>query len=297
MLLADLGAEVLRVDRIEAARAADTTRPATNAMHRSKRAIALDLKAPDGVEAFLRLTDAADVAFEVFRPGVVERLVIGPDVACARNPALIYGRLTGWGQDGPLAPKAGHDLDYLAIAGALEPLGRAGEPPTPPINVLADFAGGGMLLAYGVVAALFSREKTGEGQVIDAAMVDGAAMMLTPFFSARASGGWGPRGTNMLDTGAPWYDSYETADGQWLAIGAIEPQFYASMLEGLGLTDADLPDQHDTPRWPELRAAFAAAVKTRTRDEWEDHFEGLDACVAPVLSHHGGCTTSAAAHR
>ncbi len=284
MLLADLGAEVLRIDRVDAARAIDRTRPATNAMHRSKEAIGLDLKAPEGVEAYLRLTDAADAAFEVFRPGIVERLGIGPDVARARNPGLVYGRLTGYGQEGPLADRAGHDIDYLAIAGALEPLGRADAPPTPPINALADFAGGGMLLAFGIVAALLARTRSGEGQVVDAAMVDGAALMMTPFFAARASGFWGPRGTNMLDSGAPWYDSYETADGGWLAVGAIEPQFYAALLHGLGLDDADLPDQHDRDGWPALRSRFAAVIATRTRDDWEQHFEGTDACVAPALS-------------
>jgi len=284
MLLADLGAEVVRIDRADAARALDTSRPATNAMYRSKAALGIDLKAPAGVEAFLRLTDRADAVFEVFRPGVVERLGIGPDVARARNPRLVYGRLTGYGQNGPLAHKAGHDIDYLAIAGALEPLGRAGAPPTPPINVLGDFAGGGMLLAFGIVAALVARGRSGEGQVVDAAMVDGAALMLTPFYAARASGFWGPRGTNMLDTGAPWYDTYETADGGWLALGAIEPQFYAALLEGLGLDAARLPDQHDRDGWPTLRAQFAAAIRTRTRDEWEAHFEALDACVAPALT-------------
>lgn len=284
MLLADLGAEVLRVDRVEAARALDPSQPATNAMYRSKRAIALDLKAADGVATFLRLTDVADAMFEVFRPGVAERLGIGPDAARARNPRLVYGRLTGWGQDGPLAEKAGHDIDYLAIAGALEPLGRAGQPPTPPINVLADFAGGGMLLAYGIVAALLARERTGEGQVIDAAMVDGAAVMLTPFYAARASGFWGERGTNMLDTGAPWYDTYETADGRWMSLGALEPQFYAQLLVGLGLDREDLPEQHDRDGWPTLRTRFGAVIRTRTRDEWESQFADLDACVAPALT-------------
>jgi alpha-methylacyl-CoA racemase len=284
MLLADLGADVVRVDRADAARALDGSRPATNAMYRSKRALGLDLKREAGVDAFLRLTDAADAVFEVFRPGVVERLGIGPDVACARNPRLVYGRLTGYGQDGPLAHKAGHDIDYLAVAGALEPLGRAGEPPTPPINVLGDFAGGGMLLAYGIVAALLARERTGAGQVVDAAMVDGAALMLTPFYAGRASGFWGPRGTNTLDTGAPWYDSYETADGGWLALGAIEPQFYAQLLAALGLDDTSLPDQHDRAGWPALRERFAAVIGSRSRDEWERHFADFDACVAPVLT-------------
>jgi alpha-methylacyl-CoA racemase len=284
MLLADLGADVLTVDRADAARAVDRTKPATSAMTRSKHAIGLDLKSPDGVETFLRLCDGADAAFEVFRPGVVERLGIGPEVACARNPGLVYGRLTGYGQTGPLADKAGHDIDYLAIAGALEPLGRAGQPPTPPINVLADFAGGGMLLAYGIVAALFARARTGRGQVVDAAMVDGAATMLTPFYAARASGFWGERGTNMLDTGAPWYDTYETSDGQWLSVGSIEPQFYAQLLTGLGLATEELPDQHDRAGWPVLRERFRAVIAQRTRDEWEATFADLDACVAPALT-------------
>ena len=253
-------------------------------MHRSKRAVALDLKAGEGVETFLRLTDQADVAFEVFRPGVAERLGIGPEVCRARNPRLVYGRLTGWGQSGPLADQAGHDIDYLAVAGALEPLGRAGEPPTPPINVLGDFAGGGMLLAFGVIAALYEREQSGTGQVVDAAMIDGAALMLTPFYAARASGAWGERGTNLLDTGAPFYDVYETADARWLAVGAIEPQFYAALLDGLGLAADALPDQMDVTGWATLRARFADTIRTRTRDEWVQRFAGHDACVAPVLT-------------
>lgn len=283
MLLADLGAEVLRVDRVDAV-PPDASKPASNAMHRSKRGVALDLKTAAGVETFLRLTDAADVAFEVFRPGVAERLGIGPDVCRARNPRLVYGRLTGWGQSGPLADQAGHDIDYLAVAGALEPLGRAGQPPTPPINVLGDFAGGGMLLAFGVVAALYERHRSGEGQVVDAAMIDGAALMLTPFYAARASGAWGERGTNLLDTGAPFYEVYETADRQWLAVGAIEPQFYAALLAGLGLADETLPEQMDQEGWPVLRARFADTIRTRGRDEWVQRFAGHDACVAPVLT-------------
>jgi len=284
MMLADLGAQVLRIDRVDAARAIDQTQPATNAMNRSKQSIGLDLKDPTGVEIFLRLCDTADAAFEVFRPGVVERLGIGPDIARARNSRLIYGRLTGFGQSGPLSDRAGHDIDYLAIAGALEPLGRAGLPPTPPINLLADFAGGGMLLAYGIIAALFARERNGEGQVVDAAMVDGAALMLTPFYAARANGAWGPRGTNLLDSGAPFYDTYETVDGKWLAVGALEPQFYAALLAGLELDPASLPDQHDQSGWPALRESFASTIKSRTRDEWESRFTGSDACVTPVLT-------------
>ena len=284
MVLADLGADVLRVDRVEAARALDRSRPATNAMHRSKRAIGLDLRAADGAETLLRLVERADACFEVFRPGVAERLGIGPDACLDRNPRLVYGRLTGWGQSGPLASTAGHDLDYLAVAGALEPLGRAGEPPTPPINVLGDFAGGGLLLALGIAAALYERGQSGAGQVVDAAMVDGAALLLTPFYAARASGAWGPRGTNLLDTGAPFYDVYETADHRWLAVGAIEEQFYAALLEGLGLADAGLPAQMDRDGWPAVRARFAAEIRTRSRDEWVERFADLDACVAPVLT-------------
>lgn len=284
MVLADLGAEVLRVDRAEVVRGLDRSRPATNAMHRSKRGIGLDLKAADGVEAFLQLVEGADAAFEVFRPGVAERLGIGPDACRARNPRLVYGRLTGYGQEGPLADRAGHDIDYLAVSGTLEPLGRAGQPPTPPINVLGDFAGGGMLLALGIVAALYERDRSGAGQVVDAAMIDGAALMLTPFYAARASGAWGERGTNLLDTGAPFYDAYEAADGAFVAVGAIEPQFYAALLEGLGLADEALPDQHDPAGWPELRARFEAVLASRPRDEWVERFAGLDACVAPVLT-------------
>ena len=284
MLLADLGAEVLCVDRIEVARAADPERPATNAMHRSKRVIGLDLKHTDGPETFLELIEHADAMFEVFRPGVAERLGIGPDACLARNPRLIYGRLTGWGQNGPYANAAGHDIDYIALAGALEPLGRAGQPPTPPLNVIGDFAGGGMLLAFGIAAAAFERERTGQGQVIDAAMVDGAALMLTPFYGARASGFWTERGTNLLDTGAPFYEVYETSDGQWVAVGAIEPQFYAALLSVLGLDAAALPDRDDRANWPGLKERFASVFRTRTRDEWVAAAEGADACLAPVLT-------------
>jgi alpha-methylacyl-CoA racemase len=284
MLLADLGAEVLCVDRIEVARAANHERPATNAMARGKRVVGLDLKHPDGVETFLRLIEHADAMFEVFRPGVAERLGIGPDACLARNPRLIYGRLTGWGQDGPYASAAGHDIDYIALAGALEPLGRAGQPPTPPINVLGDFAGGGMLLAFGIAAAAYEREHTGKGQVIDAAMVDGAALMLTPFYGARASGFWGERGTNLLDTGAPFYDVYETSDGRWIAVGAIEPQFYAAFVAVLGLDAGALPDRDDKANWPALKQRFAAILRTRTRDEWVAAAAGADACMAPVLT-------------
>jgi alpha-methylacyl-CoA racemase len=283
MLLADMGAEVLRVDRVEAARAIDRSKPATSAMDRGKQAVAVDLKQPDGVEALLRLTEQGDAFFEVFRPGVAERLGIGPDVALARNPGLVYGRLTGWGQDGPHAQAAGHDIDYIALAGALEPLGRAGEKPTPPINVLGDFAGGGMLLAFGIACALFERGRTGTGQVIDAAMVDGAALMLTPFYGARASGFWGERGTNHLDTGAPFYEVYETADDKFVAVGTVEPKFYAELMARLGV-DADLDSQYDKTRWPDEKKKLAEVFRTKTRDEWCALLEGTDACFAPVLT-------------
>ncbi len=284
MLLADLGAEVLRVDRMEAARSADPGAPVTNAMHRGKRAVGLDLKSPAGVEVFLRLAAAADACIEVFRPGVAERLGIGPDPCRARNPRLVYGRLTGWGQEGPFAAMAGHDIDYIALAGALEPVGRAGQPPTPPLNLVGDFAGGGLLLAYGIVAALLERATTGVGQVIDAAMIDGAALMMIPFFGASASGFWGARGTNLLDSGAPFYDVYETADGRWMAVGALEPQFYARFLAGLGLDADTLPGRDDPANWPALRDRFTAVFRTRTRAEWCAVFDGTDACVAPVLA-------------
>jgi alpha-methylacyl-CoA racemase len=276
MLLADMGAEVLRVARPGAGG------NALGALDRGKRTTALDLKDHAGVEAVLALMDEADVFVDVFRPGVTERLGLGPDVACARNPGLIYGRLTGYGQSGPWAQRAGHDIDYLALAGALEPLGRAGGPPTPPINVLADFAGGGLTLVMGVCAALFERERSGRGQVIDAAMVDGAAQLMAPFYAGRASGAWGARGTNFLDGAAPFYDTYECADGGWLSVGAIEPQFYMAFVRGLGL-DLDPEAQWDRARWPDDKRSVAERIRTRTRDDWCVVFEDLDACVAPAL--------------
>ena len=280
MLLADLGADVLVVDR-----AGGNAAAGLGALGRGKRYVGIDLKAPAGVDALLRLVDGADVLIDVFRPGVAERLGFGPDVCTARNPRLVYGRLTGFGQDGPWASRAGHDLGYLALAGALEPLGRADGPPTAPINVLADFAGGGELLVVGVLAALVERSTSGKGQVVDAAMVDGAALLLAPFYAGRANGGWGPRGTNILDGAAPFYDVYPCADGRWLAVAALEPQFFAALLDGLGLTDhIDASTQYDQSTWPMLRRRIAAAITTRTRDEWAVEFERFDACVEPVLA-------------
>src|SRR3954468_21807401 len=280
MLLADLGADVLRIDRVSA----DASMYSTGVLERSKRSAGVDLRNPEGVALVLDLVESADVLIDTFRPGVAERRGFGPAECLARNSKLIYGRLTGWGQEGPLAMRAGHDITYIATAGALEPIGRADGPPTPPIMVLGDFAGGGMLLALGICAALYDVEKTGRGQVIDAAIVDGAAIVMAPFYSGRAAGRWGPRGTNDLDTGAPWYDVYETADNKWLAIGALEPQFHAQLVAGLGLTDdPDVAAQHDRERWPAARARIAETVRTRTRHGWMAVFDGTDACVAPVL--------------
>jgi alpha-methylacyl-CoA racemase len=282
MMLADHGAEVLRVDRVRAASTAAGGPGPSSVMDRGKHTIGLDLKSSEGAAAFKELAGHADVVIEVFRPGVAERLGIGPDDLHAVNPRLVYGRMTGWGQDGPLSATAGHDIDYLAISGVLSMLGRADERPTPPVNILGDFAGGGLMLAYGVLLALLERERTGRGRVIDAAMVDGASILFAMFAQAARGGQWGPRGTNLLDTGAPVYDTYETADGQYMAVGALEPQFWAELAARMGLTD--LPDRDDRAQWPALRARLEAAFRSRTRAEWEAVFEGSDACVSPVLS-------------
>ncbi len=280
MILADLGCDVVAVDRPEAA-AATTDRPATNPMMRGKRSVVIDLKSADGAAQLLELTDRADVFIDPFRPGVCERLGVGPEAACARNERLIYGRMTGFGQDGPLASAAGHDINYIALSGALYMLGREGEPPTFPINLLGDFAGGGLVLAFGVVCAAFERERSGRGQVIDAAMVDGAAMILGPFFAAATRGSWGARGTNHLDGAAPFYNVYETADAQWIAVGAIEPQFHAALYRGVGLVE---PSQWERVEWPARLLELAARFHTKTRDEWCALLEGGDACFTPVLA-------------
>ena len=281
MLLADMGAEVLRVDRPASSPAAHPY-----VLARGRRSVAVDLKHPGGAEVVLRLAASADVLLEGFRPGVAERLGIGPDACLARNPRLVYGRMTGWGQDGPLAGTAGHDINYLALAGALHPIGRAGEAPVPPLNLVGDFGGGGMLLAFGVVCALLEAGRSGRGQVVDAAVVDGAALLTTLFHELAAVGLWRwERGANLLDGGAPFYGVYETSDGGYVSVGALEPGFYRELLERLGLGEArDLPLQADRDRWPELRERFAAVIRTRTRDEWCRLAEGGDACLAPVLS-------------
>ena len=285
MMLADAGADVVRVDRFDRATYPPRTDPHVDLLNRGRRSVAVDLKRSEGVEVVLRLAAAADGLMEGFRPGVAERLGIGPDACLARNPRLAYGRMTGWGQGGPMAPAAGHDIDYIALAGALEPIGRAGDRPVPPLNLVGDFGGGGMLLAFGLVAAMLSARTTGKGQVVDAAMVDGAASLMTMMFAFRQLGWWKEeRGVNILDTGAHFYEVYETSDGGFMAVGAIEPQFYAELLDRLGLADAGLPDQNDRARWPEMKERFAARFATRTRAEWEEVFAGSDACVAPVLS-------------
>ena len=279
MVLADLGADVLRVDRPGGGFGVLSH----DLLTRSRRSAAVDLKHPAGAEVVLRLADAADVLVEGLRPGVAERLGVGPEVVSARNPRLVYGRMTGWGQDGPLADRAGHDIDYLAISGALATIGETGGPPVPPLNLVADFGGGSMLLVAGVLAALVERATSGRGQVVDAAMVDGVSTLLAMTWGMRAAGTWqDTRGSNLLDGGAPFYSTYACADGGWLAVGAIEPQFWAVVVEVLELHDA--PPQSDTARWPELRRRIAEAVARRTRDEWAEVFAPLDACVAPVLT-------------
>ncbi len=283
MVLADLGADVLRVERAE--RSGPQARVPSDPLSRGRRSIGVNLKDPAGIGLLLRLIEDADVLVEGFRPGVAERLGFGPDVCAERNPRLIFARMTGWGQDGPLAPTAGHDIDYIAISGALSSIGRAGEPPVPPLNLVGDFGGGGMLLALGILAALVERATSGLGQVVDAAMVDGSALLTSFLYGMRATGAWqDQRGSNLLDGGAPFYDTYLTADGGCIAVGALEPQFYAALLDGLGLTDAGLPAQHDRAGWPILRERFAATFASRTRGEWEQVFAGTDACVSPVLS-------------
>lgn len=284
MLLADMGANVLLVDRPDDPRLGFGRERWFDIMFRGRRSVTLDLKA-HGAQAALALAEKADVVLEGFRPGVMERLGLGPEVVLAHNPKLIYGRMTGWGQQGPLAARAGHDIDYIALSGALHAIGRAGSAPVPPLNLVGDFGGGGMLLAFGVVSALYEAQRSGRGQVVDAAMIDGAALLGTMFWGMQAAGRWSEaRGENVLDSGAPWYDTYETKDGHYVAVGAIEPKFYAELLAQLGLADVALPAQNDRDGWPALRARIAAAIRTRTRDEWAAIFAGVDACVAPVLT-------------
>ena len=283
MILADLGADVLRVDRAE--RSGPQAQAPSDPLSRGRRSIGLNLKDAAAIDLLLQLTENADVLVEGFRPGVAERLGFGPEVCAERNPGLIFARMTGWGQEGPLALTAGHDIDYIAISGALSTVGRPGQSPVPPVNLLGDFGGGGMLLALGILAALVERASSGRGQVVDAAMVDGSALLTSFIYGMRAAGSWrDERGANLLDGGAPFYDTYATSDGGYVAVGALEPQFYAALLRGLGLTDAGLPGQHDRAGWPALRKRFTEVFGSRTRAEWEQVFAGTDACVSPVLT-------------
>lgn len=286
MLLADMGADVLCVHRPLPPNdlGPKTERRIVDVVARGRRSVTLDLKKPQAADAALDLMARADVVIEGFRPGTMERLGLGPQTALARNPGLVYGRMTGWGQTGPLAERAGHDLNYIALAGVLSGIGRRDGPPVPPLNLVGDYGGGGMLLALGVLAALLDVQRGGAGQVVDAAMTEGAAQLGSVIWGLLASGHWREqRGSNLLDGGVPWYDSYRTRDGHYMAVGAMEERFYAELLHKLGLDGANLPHQHDRKGWPILRQQFEAAFLTRTRDEWCAIFEGSDACVTPVL--------------
>ena len=286
MMLSDMGAEVIRVDRREAADLGLPGRAAKfDVLARGRKTIAVDVKSVAGRDIVKRLVKNADALIEGFRPGVMERLGLGPTDLATVNPRLVFGRMTGFGQEGPYAPRAGHDINYIALAGVLHAIGRQGEPPMHPLNLVGDYGGGGMYLAFGVVCAILEAQKSGNGQVVDAAMVDGAASLMGMVHGMFSAGAWkDERGTNVLDTGAPWYNCYETKDGKWVSIGSIEKRFYADLLERLGIASETLPTQHDRAGWPTLKARFTAIFKSRTRTEWEKAFEGSDACFAPVLS-------------
>ncbi len=289
MLLSDMGADVVRIDRESGARGGSPRgAPAYQISSRGRRSVVLDLKNSDDVETALRLVEKADALVEGFRPGVMELLGLGPDVALARNPRLVYGRMTGWGQTGTLSSAAGHDLNYISLSGALHAIGRKGDPPPPPLNLVGDFGGGALYLAMGICAALVEVAHSGKGQVIDCAMTDGSASLAAVFFGLRAAGLWSDeRDANLLDGGAHFYDTYECKDGRWVSIAAIEPQFYALLLEKTGLAaDPQFQAQMDHAAWPKLSARLAAVIKTKTRDEWCALMEGSDVCFAPVLSWH-----------
>jgi alpha-methylacyl-CoA racemase len=280
MILADLGADVIRVERPSGS----LSLQARDFTVRTRRSVAADLKTEAGRETVLRLAEKADVLVEGLRPGVTERLGVGPEDCQSRNPRLVYARMTGWGQDGPLAPRAGHDINYISLTGALNAIGPA-ERPVPPLNLVGDFGGGSMLLVIGILAALQERQNSGQGQVVDTAMIDGAALLTQAFWSLRAQGLWSDdREANLLDGGAPCYGTYKTSDGKFMAVGSLEPQFYALLLKGLGLENEDLPKQMDRSGWPILREKFTAAFASKTRDEWTAIFEDTDACVTPVLT-------------
>lgn len=284
MLLADLGADVIRLDRSTGATLVGPNADfRTEVMHRGRRSVAVDLKNARGREVVLELVRDADALVEGFRPGVMERLGVGPEECLAVNPRLVYGRMTGYGQDGPMAQAVGHDLNYVAQSGILSMIGRHGQPPTPPLSLVGDFGGGGMVLALGILAAVLEAQRSGRGQVVDAAMVDGAALLGAAFHGFVSSGTWHTtRGTNIVDSGAPFYDTYETADGRWLAVAAMEPHFYAELLEVLGIDPGSLPDQNDESQWPQMKKIFADAVRRRPRDEWVARADGR-ACISAVL--------------
>ncbi len=285
MLLADMGAEVIRIDRKSGGGAPIAIDPASDILNRGRRSVAMDLKSPDAIEATLILLEKADIFIEGFRPGVTERMGLGPDICLQRNSHLIYGRMTGWGQSGPLSQRAGHDINYIALSGALHLIGRQGDKPIPPLNLVGDMGGGGLFLAFGLMCALIESRSSGRGQVVDAAMVEGAALQLSGILAMRAMGHWrDERGTNLGDTGSHFYEVYETSDGGFLAVGAIEPQFYAALSKGAALDPELFGRQMDAKRWPELKDRLAAIFRTKTRDEWVEIFEGTDACVTPVLS-------------
>jgi alpha-methylacyl-CoA racemase len=286
MLLSDMGAQIIRVDRREKTDLGLPGKaPKFDVLHRGRKSVAVDVKSDAGRDVVRRLAAQADALIEGFRPGVMERLGLGPEALLAVNPKLVFGRMTGFGQEGPMAPRAGHDINYIALAGALHTIGRKGEAPVPPLNLIGDFGGGGMLLAFGVVCALLEARMSGKGQVVDAAMVDGSALLMSAIYGFYAQGTWrDERGVNVLDTGAPYYNVYETKDGKWISIGSIEQRFYADLLGRLGLAGEDLPGQHDRAGWPRLAHRFAEVFKTKTRAEWEKVFAGSDACFAPVLS-------------
>lgn len=287
MMLSDMGAEVIRVERVQVVRDTQSSNANWDVMQRGRKNVAIDLKHADGAETLLQLVEHADALIEGFRPGVMERLGVGPDVCLARNKKLVFGRMTGWGQDGPYANSAGHDINYIALAGALAHFGRAGEAPVPPLNMVGDFGGGGMLLAYGVVCALLEAQRSGAGQVVDAAMVDGSAILMSMFWGFKNIGlhDENARGTNMLDTGAHFYDVYKCSDGKFVSIGSIEPQFYAQLLQLTGLAnDAEFANQQDRSIWPKLKQRLTEVFVTKSQSEWCQIMEGTDVCFAPVLT-------------
>ena len=289
MVLSDLGAEVIRVDRVSAVPNEFPATPGVDLLNRGRKSVAFDLKNQEGIKALLRLVEEADALIEGFRPGVAERLGIGPEECLGRNPRLVYGRMTGWGQTGPYSNMAGHDINYIALSGVLGTIGREGEPPVPPVNLVGDFGGGGMLLALGICAAFVEVQTSGKGQVVDAAMTDGSALLATMIHTFLSMGVWGDRGTNMLDTGAPFYDVYECADGEYISLGSIEPQFYAELLRITGLDQEELPKQMDRSQWPKMKLKIAETIRSKTRDQWVELMEGTDVCFAPVLSPSEAC--------